>query len=248
MLVANVDTHQLSHWVTTTLISSIPPTPTTPHTARRALSGTTPVFHLFEDVTEWANQTREVLVALPSLLEHLKIDRAHGIVCDVMALVAGYLRLHLALATLDGLKGTLIVHCWAVRASRGHAEAAALLAQVGRTLPKYEQPTGVMRVVAEELQPLAEMVGVMMVEFRDTILLSLDPDKMRQRNVLHPMDEGLAMVLPTHAPLSQRAPSVPLHDELLHADDYVQWVVFATFACPATLARPDIFQMFQQAS
>jgi hypothetical protein len=162
-----------------------------------------------------------------------------------MALVAGYLRLYLALASLDGLKSTLIVHCWAVRASCGQAEAAALLAQVGKTLPKYEQP---MRTVPEELQPVAEMVGVMMVEFRDTILLSLDSDKMRQRNVLNPMDEGLAMVLPTHVPLSQRAPSVPLHDELLHADSYVQWVVFATFGCPATLARPDIFQMFQQAS
>ena len=53
-------------------------------------------------------------------------------------------------------------------------------------------------------------------------------------------------MLPTHVPLSQRAPSVPLHDELLHAEDYVQWVVFAVFGCPATLARPDIYQMFQQ--
>ena len=72
------------------------------------------------------------------------------------------------------------------------------------------------------------------------------PLKMRQRNVLHPMDEGLAMVLPTHVPLSQRVPSVPVHDELLRADDYVQWAVFAVFACPAVLARPDIFQLFQQ--
>ena len=89
-------------------------------------------------------------------------------------------------------------------------------------------------------------MGQVIVEFRESITLALDPDKMRQKNCLNPAREGVAMTLPTTTGLTQRAPSVPLHDELVHADQYMIWVIYAVFCCPGTLTRPEIFQMFQQ--
>ena len=67
-----------------------------------------------------------------------------------------------------------------------------------------------------------------------------------QRNVLNPLDEGMKMVLPTFAPLSPRLASVPLHDELVYADQYVEWTLYVVFACPAILIRPEVLMLFTQ--
>ena len=69
--------------------------------------------------------------------------------------------------------------------------------------------------------------------------IAFEPDKLRQRNVLNPTEEGMLMVLPTFLALNPRMASVPLHDELLHADRYAEWTVLAVFCCPAILIRPE---------
>jgi hypothetical protein len=94
--------------------------------------------------------------------------------------------------------------------------------------------------VSEELQGIADVVADVILEMRESITTAMDPDKLRQRNALNPLDEGNVMVLPTGTSLNPRLASVPLHDELAHADMYSEWSIFAVFCCPAILIRPEV--------
>jgi hypothetical protein len=78
------------------------------------------------------------------------------------------------------------------------------------------------------------------MELRESITTGFDSDKLRQRNVLNPLDEGLLMVMPTFTAINPRLASVPLHDEIRLADKYAEWTLYAAFICPSILVRPEV--------
>ena len=210
--------------------------------AQDILDQTAPMYQHFLELSEYLAQAHLAINALPALVADFKLDRSQSTMCSLLRLVADYLKIHLLMAQNEDKKSLLVLHLFAYQCVKRSTESNVLA--VTNTLKRFDKA---MLTVSEELQGVSDCVGDVLLELRESMTTALNPDLLRQRNALNPLEEGMNMVLPTAAALNPRFEgSVPLHDELTHADMYVEWGMFAVFACPMVLIRPEVHALFTQ--
>lgn len=175
---------------------------------------------------------------MPALTLEFKLDRAHAPMCKFMHLIANYLRLHLIMSQIEERKALVSLHVFAFQVTKSKAEPN--LSAVAGTILRFDKP---MQTVPEELRGISEAVGNIILEFRESMQTAFDCDKLRQRNAINPLNEGLNMVLPTLTSLSPRASSTLLHAELSLVDQYAEWTIYGLLCCPTELIRPEILQL-----
>jgi NCK-associated protein 1 len=200
---------------------------------------TLPLYQHFVDVCEYTQQANMMINSIPALTAEFKLDKSHPTMVTFMRIITDYLKLHLLMAMIDDRKTILALHLFSFQMTKRTTEPNC--ARVQATLKKLEKPQ---YSVAEEMQGISDFVAEVILEFRESITTAFDSDKLRQKNVLNPLDEGLVMAMPTFTAINPRQTSVPLHDELRYADQYAEWTLFAAFICPSILVRPEIYMLF----
>jgi len=198
-----------------------------------------PLFDLMLDAMAYQQEVLSTIQALPSLITFMKLDQCSQAVVYFMDLLVDYLKFYLVMSMIEEPQAALALY------NHAHNHAKHFIPEETRSIymfmSRFEKP---LLQVPEDLQPVSEAVGTVLHELQETISTAFDTEKLRQKNALNPLEEGLAMVLPTAMQLSPRLPA-PLHDELMLADHYAQWVVYSIFCCPAELVRPEVLMLFQ---
>lgn len=191
------------------------------------------------DLIEFKNTSSQLLTSFPLEVLDLKIQKNKCVIMKYFHLFTNFMKCLYILSTIDERK-ILVSILWAASSFTFSASRS----NTGDMVNIFNQIENLNRYFIDHFNVVAPFVGMLISQFQQSLLITMDCDKLRQHNVLNPVHEGEAIGQPARL-LIAHGNQLSMYSELADREKYIEIIIFSYIACPSLLATPEHFGLYR---